>query len=698
MNFFPFHPWLLFYPAAAISSLLIALQILKGKPKTLSSKNFLLFTISVSLWETFAFLHRTAPSEDLSWIFLQFTIIFFSLNPLLLLVTVLFLWKEDPKFYLLMVPAIPLYILHFTYVKTYIIPTKNYGWSYRFETSYFTTIEHLIYLLCMFEICFLIAFLIKRVKSSIIRRKYIIILIYFIVFYVFGVFGLNLILTENPEMPPPGGINTYLFFLGVSYAFSIREKTIKPKIGEDILFNQYASFINKFIEVAPGKELGQSLIELERYLTRVKLRHALEQDSEGRLILKPNALDKVDLLTLIEETLHYLEDKPWAIELSSNLLRLLNTVYIKVSDKNSFRRIVIRYEDFLKKTDVLYGLAGGEFITEVEHDDSLRELPDWQACLRLCRRLISSILQDFYNNVGNIVESKIVSFSLLSRLSISSLGEVETKNIEEEIKSIPQDERIPILLENFIPFIAWMVEELYKKTSNNIDGIIKRLRLVLRLNIDVAFRTMVYTSLVESLSRRIPSTYISILKLAEGFTEKDLSRFSSRIGFDHEKLIGKGILLEFEPGNPYLDYVKDYVIEALAHGDTIIVITRRGSPLQDSLQDQRSIKFIYPSLMTLRTAVLSESEIQVSLQDVIEVLESLGRSIRNAPSFVFVVFDSITDFLTQHGFEKTYRLIRSMLELNPSKVSLMVTLNIKAWGENIRSALEELLNITIRVD
>ncbi|MEM1558146.1 MAG: hypothetical protein QXI11_05985 [Thermoproteota archaeon] len=699
MDFLPFHPWLLFYPGAAISSLIIALQIFKSRPKTLSSKNFLFFALSISLWETFAFLHRIAPNEYVSWIFLQFTTIFYGLNPLLLLMTVLSLWKENPKFYLLMIPVIPLYIIHFTYVKTYIVPTENYGWSYRFETGPFTIIEYSIYLLCMLEVCFFIAFLIKRVKSSIIRRKYSIILAYFIIFYIFGVFGLNILLVENPEMPPPGGINTYLFFLGVSYAFSIREKTIRPEIGKikDLLFEQYVSFINRFIEIAPGKELGQSLIELERYLARVRLRHALEQDSEGKLILKPDILEKVDLTITMEETLRYLEDKPWAMDLSDSLLRLLNIVYIRVNNKNVFKRIFIRYEDFLKKTDIAYGLAGGEFIPEIERDNSLKELPEWQACLRLCRRLISAILQDFYNNVGNTVESKMVSFSLLNRLSISSLGEVEIKNIEEDVKSMPQNERIPVLLGNFIPFIAWMIEELYKKLGSNVDIIIKRLRLVLRLNMNVALRTMVYSSLVESLSRRIPPTYVSMLRLAEGFTERDLSRFSSRIGLDHEKLVGKGILLEFEPGSAYLDYVKDYVIETLAHEDVSIIITRKGSPLQDRLQDQRNVKFIHPSLMTLHTVTISESEVHVSLQDAIQVLESLGRSVKSSPSPVFVVFDSITDFLTQHGFEKTYRLIRSMLELNPSKVSLMVTLNTKAWGENVKSALEELLNIIIRV-
>jgi hypothetical protein len=699
MIFLPFHPWLLFYPVAAILSLIIALQVLKGKPKTLSSKNFLLFTLSISLWEFSAFLHRVAPTEELSRLFLQFAIIFYSLNPLLLLMTVIFLWKEDVKFYLLLIPAIPLYVLHFMFVKFKLIQT-SYGWSYTLESNVFSIIDYFAYMLCLLEVCFFIAFLIKRVKSSIIRRKYFIILVYFILFYVFGVFGLNIILAENPEMPPPGGINTYLFFLGVSYAFSIREKAVKPEVGEvkDLLLDQYASFINKFIEVAPGKELGQSLIELERYFARVGLKDALEHDSEGRLVLKPGVLDKADLITVAGETLRYFEDKPWTVELSDNLLKLLNLIYMKVKDKNALKRIFIRYEDFLKKMDIAYGLAGGEFVSEIENDDSLKSLPDWQACLRLCRRLIYTVLQDFYSNIGNAIESKIVSFSLLSRLRISRLGEVDIKSVEESVKVMPQSERIPALLDNFIPFIAWMVEELYKNLGDNIDSVVKRLRLVLRLNMDVAMKTMIYNSLVESLSRRIPLSYVSMLKLAEGFMVRDLSRFSSRIGLEHEKLVGRGILLEFEPGSAYLEYVKDYVIETLAHEDTAIIITRKGSPLQDRLQELKGIKFIHPSLMILHTTLISESEVHVSLQDVIQVLESLGRSVKSSPSSVFVVFDGITDFMTQHGFEKTYRLIRSMLELNPSKVSLMVTLNVKAWEEKVKSTLEEILNIIIRVE
>jgi hypothetical protein len=698
MSFLPFHPWLLFYPIASITSLILSFGILKGRPKTLSSKNFLLFTLSISLWELFAFLHRIAATEDLSMLFLQFAIVFYSLNPLLLLMTVIFLWREDIRFYLLLIPAIPLYVLHFAFVKLNLVAT-GYGWSYTLELNAFTIIDYFAYVLCMLEVCLFIAFLIKRVKSSIIRRKYLIILTYFILFYVFGVFGLNILLTENPEMPPPGGLNTFLFFLGVSYAFSIKEKTVKP-ISEEIknlLLEQYTSFIRRFVEVAPGKELGQSFIELERFLSRVGLKDALESDSEGRLILKPDVLDKADLVITMEETLHYLEAKPWAVKLSDSLLKLLNTVYMKIEDKSSFKRMVIRHEDFLRRMDVIYGLAGGEFIPEIEKDDSLRGLPDWQACLRLCRRLISAIIQDFYYNVGNTMESKMLSFSLLNRLRISSLGDVEIRDVEEALSAMPSDKRIPALLDNFIPFIAWMIEELYKKLGDNISDLINRIRSVLRLNLDVAVRTLVYNNLVESLLGRIPHSYVSLLKLAEGFTIKDLSRFSSKIGLEHEKLIGKSILLEFEPGSPYLEYVRDYIIEALAHEELSIIVTRKGSPLQDRLQDLRNVKFIHPSLMALHVVLHSESEVYVPLQDVVQVLETLGRSIRSSSSHIFVVFDGITDFMTQHGFEKTYRFIRSMLELSP-KVSLMVMLNVKAWGENIKSALEELLNITVRVE
>lgn len=700
MNYLNFHPWLLLYPISAITSLILAYRVLKGGLKTLSSKSFLFFTLSIFFWEILVFCHRIAPDKDSSRFFLNLASIPYSLNPFFLQMTVLFLWKEDPKFYLLILPAIPLYIIHFMFTSIDLVMTP-YGWSYTLKLNLFSIINYLVYFLCLLFSCFIILFLIIRVKSGIIRRKLLVILSYFILFYVFGVFGLNILLIGNPEMPPPGGINTFLFFLGVSYAFSMKEKAIfRPSIKEikDLLIEQYTYFLNKFVELVPGEELGQSIIELEKYLTRIGLGNVLIYDSSGKLTLKSDVLDKADLITAMEETLRYLKDKPWGLELAESLLPVLNAVYMKITDKSEFKRIIIRYEDFLKKTDLIYGLAGGRFLSEVEKDDSLKGLPDWQACLRLCRRLISTIIQDFYIHVGNAVESKVLSFSLLNRLRISNLGQVETKDVEEVVKAMPPAERIPVLLDNFIPFIAWMIEELYKKLGENFDDIVKRLRITLRLNMDVAMRTMVYSNLVESLSGRIPPSYVSMLKLAEGFSIKDLSRFSSRIGLDHEKLIGKSILLEFEPGTTYPEYIRDYVIEALAHEDMCLIVTRKGSPLEDKLQDLRNIRFIHPSLMTLHTTLVSESEVYVSLQDVVQILESLGRNVKFSPSPVFIVFDSITDFLTQHGFEKTYRLIRSILELNPKKVSLMVTLNIKAWGENVKSTLEELLNITIRAE
>ncbi|MEM2584723.1 MAG: hypothetical protein QXP99_04285, partial [Thermoproteota archaeon] len=98
MSILPFHPWLLLYPITAIIAFVISLRIIRSGPKTLSSKNFLFFTLTLSLWEIFAFLHRIAPDEYLSKLFFHIGSLFLVLNPLLLLMSILFLWKEDPRF------------------------------------------------------------------------------------------------------------------------------------------------------------------------------------------------------------------------------------------------------------------------------------------------------------------------------------------------------------------------------------------------------------------------------------------------------------------------------------------------------------------------------------------------------------------------------------------------------------------------
>lgn len=700
MDFLTFHPWLLLYPVAGILSLILSFRIVKGRSKTLASKNFLFFSLSIFLWNLLVFLHRITPSEALSKILFNSASIFYTLSPFFLLMTVLFLWKKDIKFYLLIIPAILLYVVYILFSKTAVIQTE-YGWSYIMEFNVLLAMNYLNILSYSILICSLIIFLIKRIKNRVIRKKYLIILVSFIMFYLVGVFGLNLLLYVNPNMPPPGGISTFLLFLGVGYAFSLKESVaLEPKAeeAESLLLEEYTSFIRKFLEVAPSRELGESMIELERYLTRVGLADILDRDSENKLILKQDVLNKANLIALADESLHYLEDRSWSLGLVDSLLPVLNTIYAVVENKYEFRRMVVRHEGFLKRTDAIYGLANGSFLLEVEKDDSLREFPNWLACLRLCRRLMLVLLQDFYSIVGDSVESKILTFSLLKDLKVSRFGKVDTSKLEETIGAMPQEERIPALLDNFTPLIAWMIDELYERLGDKIEDIIRRLRITLGFNMEVALRTTIYNNLIDLLSGRIPLQYVSMLKLAEGFTVKDLTKFSSRINLDHSKLIGKSVLLEFEPKGAYLEYIKDYMIEALAHGELSIVVTRKGSPLQDKLQDLRNVRFIHPSLMALRTMLLSESEIHVPLQDVIQILESLGRNVKSSSSSVFIVFDGLTDFMTQHGFEKTYKLIRSILELAPSKISLLVPLNVKAWGENVRSTLEELLNIHVHVD
>lgn len=699
MNFFVFHPWLLLYPVAGVLSLILAFRIVKGRSKTLASKNFLFFSLSIFLWDLLVFLHRVVSSEVLSKILFNLASIFYTLSPFFLLMTVLFIWKKNLKFYLLVIPAIILYVVYILFSKTAVVQTE-YGWSYVMEFNILLVMNYLNILFYSILICSLIIFIIRRVKNSIIRKKYLIILISFILFYLIGVLGLNLVLYLNPHMPPPGGISTFLLFLGVGYAFSLRESVVlEPKAEEvrSLLFEEYASFIRKFLEVAPSKELGESMIELERYLIRVGLIDILDRDSEGKLVLKPDVLNKANLIKLADETLNYLEDRPWSLGLTDNLLPVLNMIYVSTENKNEFRRMVVRHEDFLKRTDMLYGLINREFLLEVEKDDSLKDFPSWLACLRLCRRLILVLLQDFYSIVGDSIESKILSFSILKDLKVSKFGKVDTSKLEKTINTMPQDERIQVLLDNFVPFIAWMIEELYERLGEKIEDNIRYLRITLGLSMEVALRTMIYNNLIDSLSNRIPLQYVSMLKLSEGFTIKDLTRFSAKVNLDHSELIGRSILLEFEPGNTYFEYIKDYVTEALAHGETSIIVTRKGSPLQDKLQDLRSIRFIHPSLMVLTTMFISELEVHVPLQDVVQVLESLGRSVKSSSSPVFIVFDSLTDFMIQYGFEKTYRLIRSILELAPSKASLLIPLNVKAWGENVRSTLEELLNIHVHV-
>ena len=69
-------------------------------------------------------------------------------------------------------------------------------------------------------------------------------------------------------------------------------------------------------------------------------------------------------------------------------------------------------------------------------------------------------------------------------------------------------------------------------------------------------------------------------------------KFSKQIGLEHNTLGGRKILLEFEPRTDYERFVRNFALECGFLGESVIVITQKGSSIRRSLDGDQGIKFI----------------------------------------------------------------------------------------------------------
>jgi DNA-binding response OmpR family regulator len=68
-------------------------------------------------------------------------------------------------------------------------------------------------------------------------------------------------------------------------------------------------------------------------------------------------------------------------------------------------------------------------------------------------------------------------------------------------------------------------------------------------------------------------------------------KFSKQLGIEHSKLVGKKILLEFDPTTDYERLVRDFVSECTFLQEEVIIVTRKGSRIRQVLEGDEGAKF-----------------------------------------------------------------------------------------------------------
>ena len=204
------------------------------------------------------------------------------------------------------------------------------------------------------------------------------------------------------------------------------------------------------------------------------------------------------------------------------------------------------------------------------------------------------------------------------------------------------------------------------------------------------------------LAGRAPVSAESVKSFVEQFfvhpvpqsTQSQLKAFSKNLGLNHQQMVGRKILLEFDPESRYEKVIQDFAAEALANVEPIVVFTRRGSAIHSSLSEQKAAKFFCLTQQVSAPKEFSENEMLLPSNDISLMLDVFDKTLKAHPKNVInVVFDSLSDLVLSVGFEKTYRFMKYAIEILASRRNTVVfLLNQTAHDSKVISSLRSLFS------
>lgn len=161
---------------------------------------------------------------------------------------------------------------------------------------------------------------------------------------------------------------------------------------------------------------------------------------------------------------------------------------------------------------------------------------------------------------------------------------------------------------------------------------------------------------------------------------ENIDLFSRSIGLDHQRLVGRKILVEYDPISNYEKIVDSLAKESRANVEPVFVFTSSTSPIHTHLAGRPAVKFFSTSLSTSAPESISESEVLLPAKSVSLILEALSKVLETyTDGNVCFVFDILSQLLTTLGSEKTLIFLRHALDmLSSEKITGLFLLNTGA--------------------
>ncbi len=502
MGFIVSSPWILQYLVAGVLSFSMFIYFLIKRPKTLALKFFLLFGLIVSFWEFAGFLHRTAPDKETSTFFIIITAIASNLSFPLYLSTVLSIRGYQKKLLLVFIPAI-VNILCLPFLQYDIIETK-FGWSYQIIKSEIPfAISSIFFFFYLAIIIILLLKLVIQARSNPLKKKYRILLVNFIAFQAIGYPLTQYLINIYPDFPPFGGVLNLLTLLFIGFAITVKEEkfSLVSTFTKKDFSTVYSSFLAVLYNYTTGASLGEGSFKFTNFIKESGIEKNVQLTKNGVAF---KGAENLDITDLINRNLKIFETNFADTEVVDCYLRVLNFAFSTLGDK--FESVVALNEEFLKQSDLIYGVGKGHYLKRITQDRSLDDLNDVDASLRIYKRillLVSDIICSSYE-----LEKRLAMYYATKTVKITDYGEILINDTNRLLSRVPKEERLAILIESFNSFTSWVYEKILSDSGFDSSNILEKLHLVLTLNKKKADELNIYHTFLGRLATRIPKTQI----------------------------------------------------------------------------------------------------------------------------------------------------------------------------------------------
>ena len=230
-------------------------------------------------------------------------------------------------------------------------------------------------------------------------------------------------------------------------------------------------------------------------------------------------------------------------KLIDSYLRVLIFVQLKLGDK--FDKVILENMDFLKRSDLIYGIAGGKYLEKIVEDRSLDDLNDVEVCLKIYKRLLLLVSDKLDTQK---FQKKIALYQTTKSVKLTKYGEISIEATKEEIHRLPKDQQIFSIVESFNPLTIWVYAKVLDVSSVDNVVFLESLKQVLRLSREKGIELRIYPNLLEMLVAKIPKKeieqlYCEYLEDAIEITSSELKQVRERL-LETERLSAIGRITE----------------------------------------------------------------------------------------------------------------------------------------------------------